>query len=1100
MSSSPPLVVADRYRLVAPLGQGGMGRVWRATDVVLHRDVAIKELVPPPGLTPGERQEMRERSLREARAIARLNNVNVVRVFDVLRTDADPWIVMEYVDSRSLHDTLAADGPFHPVRAAEIGLGVLGALRAAHRAGVVHRDVKPGNVLIGADGRVVLTDFGLATVPGDPNVTRTGLVLGSPAYIAPERARDGTAGPAADLWSLGATLYAAVEGSSPFARPSAIATLAALATENPPPSRNAGPLKPVLNGLLRKDPTHRINAEEAERLLLRATGRRSKLTFPMSPTMRRPGVGRERPALPPTGATPVVPGPRPPVPPSRSANSPGQAPVSGGRPAAGGGRPPVFVPGKAQVGRPVDQPTRVDGPKADASRLEPTRVDGPPVRDSQPLSGTRQAPPPPAATPAGSAPHDVDPALLRTVRGGGPGGFTAADVAANRRRKAAPEHERTLSDAAAMGSVADATTVVPPTANKPRTGRTATPPADATTVVPSPATKGRKPAVSAPPADATTVVPSPAKLADATTVVPPPVKRTTPAPPADATTVVPPPAKPTTESSAEPPVVDATTVVPRPDSEHKTTESTPEPTVEPAVTEAAAATSTSTDEAETSTDEAGTGTDEAETSTDEAGAGVDEVRVDEAGVNENSVNENSVNENSINDVRADKAKADGGGAIDETAPEPAATDKKATATRTAAAKRQRRGKIETTPVVEAPPAVEATEQPARDTEQPARDTEQPARKEEQAAAAEGAAAVIGESADEPEMTPAAETAEPTAEPVHGTAGNDETADGQDAAGPIEDVADAEPAAPRPARLALPLPRKSKRKTADADERPAMPSDLPPFSPAARPAWKPMQVSPPIRKAGGVTVFGTRLTYRQAAIGAAALLVVLLLVIVLAVKAFGGGGDKPTANPAARTTTASGAGAAPTKAAPGASATPSGTPSGVPSTQPSSVPATSSTPSSPPVTGGSIALPAGWKWYSQPTRGQSPGFTIPIPQNASISPSGSEIYLRWNNRLLIVDRTDAPQADPVQDWKNQEANRTYRDYHKIKIVAVNYFKAGADWEFTYTTDNGNAQHADKRNVLVSNSAAYSLNWYTTPEDWAAAQSDIQLIYRGFQPKP
>ena len=255
---------------------------------------------------------------------------------------------MEYVPSRSLQDTLAADGPYPPVRAAEIGLGVLAALRAAHRAGVVHRDVKPGNVLIGDDGRVVLTDFGLATVPGDPNVTRTGLVLGSPAYIAPERARDGTAGPAADLWSLGATLYAAVEGASPFARPSAIATLAALATENPPPARNAGPLKPVLNGLLRKDPTHRINAEEAERLLLRAIGRRSKLTFPMSPTMRRPGVGRERPAYqagPPVipgmptaaGSAPVVPGPRPPV---RSG-----PPVAPGR-TSGDVRPPV-APGRS---------------------------------------------------------------------------------------------------------------------------------------------------------------------------------------------------------------------------------------------------------------------------------------------------------------------------------------------------------------------------------------------------------------------------------------------------------------------------------------------------------------------------------------------------------------------------------------------------------------------------------------------------------------------------------------------------------------------------------------------------------------------------------
>ncbi len=146
------------------------------------------------------------------------------------------------------------------------------------------------------------------------------------------------------------------------------------------------------------------------------------------------------------------------------------------------------------------------------------------------------------------------------------------------------------------------------------------------------------------------------------------------------------------------------------------------------------------------------------------------------------------------------------------------------------------------------------------------------------------------------------------------------------------------------------------------------------------------------------------------------------------------------------------------------------------------------------------MPAGWKWYNRPTQGNYPGFTIPIPQNASVSPDGSQIYLRWNNRLLIVDRTNAPQADPVQDWKNQEANRTYRDYQKIKIVPVNYFKAGADWEFTYTTDNGNAQHADKRNVLVSASAAYSLNWYTTPADWAASQSDLQLLYRGFQPKP
>ncbi|WP_344172098.1 serine/threonine-protein kinase [Pilimelia columellifera] len=319
MSPAQSQLIADRYRLVEPLGQGGMGRVWMARDELLHRDVAIKELIPPGGLTPDERQEMRERTLREARAIARFNHPNVVRIFDILRTDGDPWIVMEHVASRSLQEVIAQDGPMSTDQAAEIGAGMLAALRAAHRAGVVHRDVKPGNVLLGHDGRVVLTDFGLATVPGDPVVTRTGLVLGSPAYIAPERAHDGTAGPAADLWSLGATLYAAVEGQPPYARPSAIATLAALATEPPAPARRAGPLKPLLNGLLRKDPAQRIDAEEAERLLRRAIGRRARPSLSLLPGARRGQPERNRTTgqlangvtsapTPRAGGAPVIPG------------------------------------------------------------------------------------------------------------------------------------------------------------------------------------------------------------------------------------------------------------------------------------------------------------------------------------------------------------------------------------------------------------------------------------------------------------------------------------------------------------------------------------------------------------------------------------------------------------------------------------------------------------------------------------------------------------------------------------------------------------------------------------------------------------------------
>ncbi|MFG1883063.1 protein kinase [Micromonospora sp. NPDC049102] len=263
-------LIADRYRLVRPLGQGGMGRVWLARDEMLHRDVAIKELVASPGLPDGERREMRERSMREARAVARLGHVNVVRVFDVLHSGDDPWIVMELVPSRSLQEVLTAEGPMSASRAARIGLGVLAALRAAHRAGVLHRDVKPANVLLAHDGRVVLTDFGLATLPGDPRMTQTGMVLGSPAFLAPERATDGTVGPAADLWSLGATLYAAVEGRTPYQRSSSIATLAALVTEPPPQAQRAGQLTPLLEGLLRREPNQRISGEEAERLLRQA--------------------------------------------------------------------------------------------------------------------------------------------------------------------------------------------------------------------------------------------------------------------------------------------------------------------------------------------------------------------------------------------------------------------------------------------------------------------------------------------------------------------------------------------------------------------------------------------------------------------------------------------------------------------------------------------------------------------------------------------------------------------------------------------------------------------------------------------------------------
>ncbi|MBM0234979.1 protein kinase [Micromonospora sp. STR1_7] len=265
------LLIAGRYRLLDLVGTGGMGRVWLARDEMLHRDVAVKEVVPPSWLAEAEREGLRLRTLREARTAARLNHPNVVRIYDVVHDRGSPWIVMEYVPSRSVQQIISAEGPLSPQRTAWIGLAVLAALRAAHTAGVLHRDVKPHNVLVADDGRVVLTDFGLATFDGgDGLMTGPGSVLGSPQFVAPERAREGVSDARTDLWSLGATLYATVEGQSPYARTSAMATLSALATDPPDPMRRAGPLRPVLDGLLQRDPWRRLTAAEAEPLLRRA--------------------------------------------------------------------------------------------------------------------------------------------------------------------------------------------------------------------------------------------------------------------------------------------------------------------------------------------------------------------------------------------------------------------------------------------------------------------------------------------------------------------------------------------------------------------------------------------------------------------------------------------------------------------------------------------------------------------------------------------------------------------------------------------------------------------------------------------------------------
>ncbi len=268
-ATEPGRLLAGRYRLTAVIGSGGMGVVWQGHDELLGRDVAVKEIIWPPHLTEQEQQVACRRATREAQMAGRLSHRNVVRVYDIVEDDGHPCIVMEYVPYQSLRDLIENEGPLPPDRAAEIGLGILAALCAAHAEGILHRDVKPANILVGPDGRMVLTDFGIARAADSPTLTGDGALLGSPSYIAPERARGGqaNAGAPADLWGLGASLYTAVEGHPPFERNGALATLTAVVADEPDRAPHAGPLAPVISGLLKKDPDQRLGAAEAERLL-----------------------------------------------------------------------------------------------------------------------------------------------------------------------------------------------------------------------------------------------------------------------------------------------------------------------------------------------------------------------------------------------------------------------------------------------------------------------------------------------------------------------------------------------------------------------------------------------------------------------------------------------------------------------------------------------------------------------------------------------------------------------------------------------------------------------------------------------------------------
>ncbi|PCG85729.1 serine/threonine protein kinase [Streptomyces sp. WZ.A104] len=301
-------MIDGRFTLVERLGSGGMGMVWRARDMALHRDVALKEVRPPdPNLAeydPEGARTLRARVLREARALARLDHPNVVTVHHIVDPGEDgyPWIVMELVAGSSLHDRLAA-GPVEPAEAAELGRGILSALRAAHASGIHHRDVKPANVLLRTDGRPVLTDFGIAAIRESTSLTATGALIGSPDYIAPERIRGTEGDPSSDLWSLGMMLYVAVEGRHPLRRATTLATLAAVLDEEIPPPVRAGALAPVLGALLTRDIAARPDAETLDALLAEAarTGSGGGSPAPArapGPTPTEPVCDRPAPAGP----------------------------------------------------------------------------------------------------------------------------------------------------------------------------------------------------------------------------------------------------------------------------------------------------------------------------------------------------------------------------------------------------------------------------------------------------------------------------------------------------------------------------------------------------------------------------------------------------------------------------------------------------------------------------------------------------------------------------------------------------------------------------------------------------------------------------------
>ncbi|MER7933096.1 protein kinase [Streptomyces sp. NPDC094471] len=392
--------MTGRYRLAASIGQGGMGRVWRATDETLDRQVAVKEMRID-GLGAEDARTRRERTLREARATARIDHPNVVRVYDVVEEGERLWIVMELVNGRSLEWIMAEEGALSPRAAARIGLGLVAALRQVHAQGVLHRDIKPGNVLVeSAAGRVVLTDFGIAAIQDAKALTMVGMLVGSPDYMAPERISGRPQGPPSDVWSLGATLCAALTGRSPFSRDTTLATLHAVLYEEPELPAAAGPLHGLLAALLAKEPALRPGLAEVEEAL-----------HPVAHPPRTPTVAHPAPV-----------------------------PVPARRPT------PTYVePAEPRAAEPEDE------------RPRPTRVRTPPQASASTQAAESRAEPP-AARPADPAPRQPSGAQgAPAAEGRGRDGATSPGAPAAVPRRTAPRRTALL---AVLGAAAVAVAVL----------------------------------------------------------------------------------------------------------------------------------------------------------------------------------------------------------------------------------------------------------------------------------------------------------------------------------------------------------------------------------------------------------------------------------------------------------------------------------------------------------------------------------------------------------------------------------------------------------------------------------------------------------------